>query len=246
MRAASELLMPRACVACGGAMEASDRGLACGRCWSRLPLLPKPWCPRCGHPLHPDASTANTACAVCAELHPRCEMARSVCWLPHAGSSPLVAALKYQGWWGMADGMAERMVRSGRDILAGLADASFVAVPLAAGRVRERGFNQSERMARALAARTGRQVLDDVLVRERATVSQTQLTPAERVVNVHGAFAVPEGRHAAIRGRAIILVDDVLTTGATLNACADALLNGGATDIRYWTFGRARAVADRP
>jgi len=224
-------------------MEASDRGLACGRCWSRLPLLPKPWCRRCGHPLHPGAATS---CTVCAELHPRCEGARSVCWLPHACSSPLVAALKYQGWWGIADGMAERMARTGGDLLAGLEHPCFVPVPLAAGRVRERGFNQSERIARALAARTAGQVLDDVLVRERATVSQTQLTPAERVVNVHGAFAVPERRSAAIRGRAIILVDDVLTTGATLNACADALLNGGASHIRYWTFGRARAVADRP
>lgn len=242
LRAAAELLMPRACVACSGAMESADRGLACGRCWSRLPLLPKPWCARCGHPLHPGAR----GCTVCTEIHPHCELARSVCWLPHAASSPLVAALKYQGWWGIADGMAERMVRTGRELLAGLAEPCFVAVPLAAGRVRERGFNQSERLARALAERTGGRVLDDVLVRERDTVSQTQLTPAERVVNVHGAFAVPEGRPAAISGRAIILVDDVLTTGATLNACADALLNGGATHIRYWTFGRARAVADRP
>ncbi|MHB1312531.1 MAG: double zinc ribbon domain-containing protein, partial [Gemmatimonadaceae bacterium] len=130
LRAAAELLMPRACVACNGAMESADRGLACGRCWSRLPLLPKPWCARCGHPVHPGAG----ACTVCAEIHPRCQRARSVCWLPHASSSPMVAALKYQGWWGIADGMAERMVRTGRELLAGLAAPWFVPVPLAAGR----------------------------------------------------------------------------------------------------------------
>jgi ComF family protein len=142
--------------------------------------------------------------------------------------------------------MAERMVRTGGDLCADLAPPSFVPVPLAESRLRERGFNQSERLASALAARTGGRVITDALVRIRPTPTQTQLTPAERVVNVHGAFAVPRGRHAAIRGRALVLVDDVLTTGATLNACADALLTGGAKQIRYWTFGRARAVADRP
>jgi ComF family protein len=246
--AAVELLMPRACIVCGGGMASLDRGLACGGCWSRLPLLPKPWCARCGHPRRPGSASSDVGapCTVCAELHPTVRVARSVCWLPHVGSSPLVAALKYQGWWGIADGMAERMVRTGRDVVAGLGSPWFVPVPLSSGRRRERGYNQSERLARGLATRTGGRVLDDTLVRERDTVSQTQLTPAERVVNVHGAFAVPASRHAALRGRVIVLVDDVLTTGATLNACAEALLEGGATDVRYWTFGRARAGADRP
>ncbi len=230
-------------------MDAADSGLACGRCWSRLPLLPKPWCPRCGHPqaAHPAAHRpATTACRVCAQLHPQCTIARSVCWVPHAASSPMLAALKYQGWWAIADAMAERMVRAGREVLEGLERPVFVPVPLASGRLRERGFNQSAHLARALAARTGGVALDAVLVRTRATVSQTQLTPGERLVNVQSAFAVPVLRRAAIRGRSLVLVDDVLTTGATLNACAVALLDGGASQIRYWTFGRARSDADRP
>jgi ComF family protein len=179
-------------------------------------------------------------------LEPRCLRARSVCWVPHAQSTPLLAALKYQGWWGMADGMAERMVRCGGELLHGIAAPCFVPVPLAAARLRERGFNQSAHLAAALARRTGGTVLDDVLVRVRTTESQTQLTPAERRANVHDAFATPVQRRAAIRGRTLVLVDDVLTTGATLNACAVALLDGGASDIRYWTFGRARSDADRP
>ena len=77
-------------------------------------------------------------------------------------------------------------------------------------------------------------------------MSQTQLTPAERKANVQHAFVVPPVRRAAIRGRPVVLIDDVLTTGATLNACATALRDGGASDIRYWTFGRARSDADRP
>ena len=165
--------------------------------------------------------------------------------MPHAGSSPLLAALKYQGWWAAADAMAERMVRTGRDVVGTGARPAFIPVPLAAGRRRERGFNQSEMLARGLARRTNGDVLCDVLVRLRETPSQTQLTPGERVVNVHSAFAVPAPQDSALSGRSLVLVDDVLTTGATLNACAVALLDGGASDVRYWTFGRARTDADR-
>jgi ComF family protein len=241
--AALDLLVPRACVACGAAMGALEPGVACGACWSRLPLLPKPWCARCGHP-RPAGATVD--CSVCAQLEPRVSEARSVCWVPHAQSSPLLAALKYQGWWRIADAMAARMVRDGRPTGERWRAPCLVPVPLAPSRLRERGFNQSERLAAALAARLGGKVLDDALVRVRATVSQTQLTPAERRANVQHAFDVPAQRSAAIRGTPIVLVDDVLTTGATLNACATALLQRGASDIRYWTFGRARSDADRP
>jgi ComF family protein len=227
-------------------MGSRDRGLVCGACWSRVPLLPKPWCARCGHPLQPALASASADCPVCRQLEPRCVRARSVCWVPHAQSTPLLAALKYQGWWGMADGMAERMVRFGGALLDGISAPCFVPVPLAAARLRERGFNQSAHLAAALARRTGGTVVEDMLVRVRTTESQTQLTPAERRANVHDAFAAPVQRRAAIRGRTLVLVDDVLTTGATLNACAVALLDGGASDIRYWTFGRARSDADRP
>lgn len=243
------LAVPRACLVCSAGMGSRDAGLVCGACWSRLPLLPKPWCARCGHPLHlvaPSGTTGHSDCSVCRQLEPCCSRARSVCWVPHAQSTPLLAALKYQGWWGMADGMAERMVRFGAELLDGITEPCFVPVPLAAARLRERGFNQSAHLARGLARRTRGKVLDDVLVRVRTTESQTQLTPAERRANVHDAFAVPAQRRAAIRGRTLVLVDDVLTTGATLNACAVALLDGGASDIRYWTFGRARSDADRP
>jgi ComF family protein len=185
-------------------------------------------------------------CDVCRLLDPRCTRARSVCWVPHAQSTPLLAALKYQAWYGVAAGMAERMVRTGRDLLADVEAPVFIPVPLAPSRLRERGYNQSAHLALALAARTGGRVIDDALVRVRSTVSQTQLTPAERRANVHDAFAVHEARRAAVGGRVLVLVDDVLTTGATLNACATALLESGASDIRYWTFGRARSDADRP
>ncbi len=148
-------------------MGAEEDGVACGVCWSRVPLLPKPWCPRCGHPLLGNSAnsqppTANrqpptadsqpptvighppvTTCVLCSQLDPRVDLARSVCWVPHAASSPLLAALKYEGWWFIAEAMALRMLRTGPEVLSGLEAPVFVAVPLAPGRLRERGFNKS-------------------------------------------------------------------------------------------------------
>jgi ComF family protein len=122
--------------------------------------------------------------------------------------------------------------------------AAIVAVPLAKSRLRERGYNQSAELARPVAEAWKIPLRDDLLVRARATETQTRLTPGERRRNVSGAFRVTAGR-ATLRGMHIVLVDDVVTTAATLNACAAALYDGGARILTYVTFGRAPAVGDR-
>jgi ComF family protein len=121
--------------------------------------------------------------------------------------------------------------------------AALLPVPLSLRRERERGFNQSHRMAVALGGHWRLPVWDDVLNRTTFTSSQTRLTPEQRLHNVAGAFQVAD--HAArIRGAHLLLVDDVVTTAATLNACAAALFAGGARIISYVTFGRARLPGD--
>jgi ComF family protein len=162
-----------------------------------------------------------------------------------SGSGPaIVAALKYHGWTAAADAMAERMAR-----LTWPADVvdertALVPVPLAPARRRERGYNQSELLARALAARWTLPVWSTCLERARATPTQTRLTPGERRRNVSGAFrAVPDGCN--FRGAHLVLVDDVVTTAATLNECATALHDAGARIISYVTFGRAPSTGDR-
>jgi ComF family protein len=146
----------------------------------------------------------------------------------------ILHALKYDGRPTIARHLAARMRVSGHDVLAG-ADL-VVPVPLHRSRERARGFNQARELARRLEA-----PVSDALVRTRKTAPQADLPAAKRGANVAGAF---EWQGAALDGLTVVLVDDVSTTGATLNACAVALLAAGATEVRALTA--AKAVALRP
>ena len=219
-------------------MDAGERGIVCGRCWSRLRLLPFPRCQRCGHP-----STGHS-CRWCTNLPPYVRAVRSVCWATVDTGQRVAHALKYEGWWRVADGVAARMARLEWPEDVREERAALVPVPLAASRRRQRGYNQSECLARALAPLWQVPVRTDVLVRTRATQTQTRLTPEERVRNVRGAFMATTAI-GALRGAHVVLVDDVVTTAATLNACAAVLHDAGVRIISYVTFGRAPAIGDR-
>ena len=104
--ALGQLFFPRVCAACDEALDDSDTGIVCGRCWARLPLLRAPQCARCGHP-----KQARGSCAGCALLPPFVRAARSLCWVPDAVSSPILSALKYDGWPAVAEAMADRLAR---------------------------------------------------------------------------------------------------------------------------------------
>jgi len=238
--ALGQFIFPRVCAACESPLDDSDRGLVCGRCWSRLPQLPAPRCARCWHPSPP-----RGACPGCALLPPFVRAARSLCWVPDDTSSAVLSALKYRGWPGVGTGIGERLARLPwpADVVA--ERTALVPVPLAPVKLRARGYNQAEVLADAVARHWGIPVWHDALRRTRATPSQTRLTPGERLANVHGAFLASASYAERLRGQHVILVDDVLTTGATLNACANALFAAGTRTMSYLTFGRARAAADR-
>lgn len=236
--AALDLLLPRSCVCCDCALAPTEHALACALCLSRVDRLPSPRCLRCGHP------DRGRACAWCALLPPFVRCARSVCWVPSRVGGDLVHKLKYDGWTRLAEPMGDRMARLElpRDVVE--ERSIVVPVPLAPGRMRERGYNQSALLAARLATHWSLHV-SPALVRNRATESQTRLTPGGRLRNVASAFATAVTRRE-LSGRHVILVDDVVTTAATLNACAAALHAGGARIITYVTFGRARAAGDAP
>lgn len=154
-------------------------------------------------------------------------------------------ALKYSGWHSIGAPVAERMTRLSWPIDVVDERCLLVPVPLSASRWRERGYNQAAVIADALASRWNVPARTDVLERSRSTATQTKLTPEQRLANVSNAFRVAAGAAPALRNAHVVVVDDVITTAATLNACAAALFAGGARILSYVTFGRAPAAGDR-
>ena len=234
-----ELVLPRACPACEGLLGRADRGPVCGRCWARVRWLAAPGCPRCGHPL------PRTGCRWCVTLPPFVRAARSACWIPGGAAGSIVHSLKYGGWTAIAGQMAERMMRIAWPADVVVERTTLVPVPLSRMRERERGFNQSTLLALELGARWRVPVWPDCIERARATHTQTRLTPEQRRVNVAGAFRAVPGAAPRLRGAHLVLVDDVVTTGATLLACATALFDAGTRIVSFVTFGRAPSVGDR-
>jgi ComF family protein len=158
-------------------------------------------------------------------------------WLDDSARAA-VHALKYGGLPRIADDLAAVMARV---LEAPPPRAVLVPIPLGARRLRTRGYNQSERLARALGERWGTPVEAELLRRTRDTATQTALTPTARLANVAGAFAMRNGEGGMRNDKrsVFVLIDDVFTTGATLAEAARALARGGAASIRALTFGRA-------
>ena len=244
--ALEQLLLPAECLLCRNLLAFSEADhVVCAPCRYRWRRVCPPWCERCGQP-----GPSFGPCRLCARWPAALAWARSAVWLD-AGARDAVHALKYRGVGRVARDLAAVMARHLPRPPAG---ATLVPVPLARRRQRERGYNQSARLADALGREWGVAVRA-CLVRRRETRTQTALTPEARLANVAGAFEARiadcglwTGKTAvksAIGNRqsAIVLVDDVFTTGATLVAAAAALAAAGAGHIGAVTFGRA-AIPD--
>jgi ComF family protein len=237
LHALFDLLLAPVCLGCDGAIDPrADARLVCVRCRSRLRALPAPSCERCGAPRRVTGRSATEACAECTNWPDALTAARSACLLL-APADRLVHQLKYRGWPALAAPMAERM-RSTR-LPERMRDARLcVPVPTTDARQRERGYNQAALLAAAFANVTGRCVAH-ALVRGGAARSQTTLQPLARTANVAGAFRIRERSRPDMVGADVILVDDVLTTGATASECAAVLDGAGARTVSLITFARA-------
>ena len=227
------LLLAPSCAACGAPLATPTSGPVCADCWRAVPLLIPPLCGRCGLPIPSLASSPRGCCGGCERAAPFVDLARAAG--AYAGSlREIVHALKYQKRRSLGPRLGELIASRCRDVLAG-ADV-LVPVPLHPARERERGFNQAALIARALPVQR-----IDALVRVRETASQTDLPAARRHANVRGAFRLRRGLPADrfARRACVLLVDDVATTGATLNECAKVLKEAGAGEVRAVTAARA-------
>ena len=180
---------------------------------------------------------AGPTCPECDDWDRSVRVARSACLLRDPAGA-LVHQLKYRGWRCAAGVMAERMAAVPLPEDVRTEARLVVPVPTTPLRVRERGYNQAEVLAEALARRTGRRLLP-ALSRAGSASSQTSLQPAARLANVAGAFAPVGATTSRIAGEHLLLIDDVLTTGATVTACSAALVDAGARCVSVLTFARA-------
>ena len=230
------VLLAPVCAACRQPLDHPTRGAVCLRCWAAIVPITPPCCRTCGDPLPAWRllSVSEALCPRCRRHDAPISLARAIG--PYEGSlRSIVHALKYDGRPTIARGLAARMREAGADVLAG-ADL-IVPVPLHSSRERARGFNQARELARHLGG-----PLADAVARTRRTPPQAELPASRRHANVRGAF---EWRAAVpVKGLTLVLVDDVSTTGATLQACARRLLEAGAAEVRALTA--ARAVTRRP
>jgi len=226
------LLYPPACIACGGAT--GEPHALCAACWSGIGFIARPYCERLGTPFPVDLGQPLLSPAAIADP-PVFGRARAVARYDGTASA-LVHRLKYGDRPELARAMGRMMAQAGGELL-GEADL-IVPVPLHRWRLWRRRFNQAMALAGVVARTSGVPCDPFLLVRVKRTRQQVGLTRTQRQENLQGAFHVPPEARAQLKDRQVVLVDDVLTTGATANAAARALLRAGAATVDVLAFAR--------
>ena len=230
-RLALDIALPTLCVACREPVAGVG---VCAECWAKLSFIAPPFCPRLGIPFVYDPGPGLLSMEAIADP-PAYQRARAAVRYDDVART-LVHALKYHDRTDLAPAMGRWMARAGEELLAE-ADV-LVPVPLHWRRGWSRRYNQSGALARVLAKQAGVPVARDALRRIRPTPQQIGLNRSQRASNVQGAFKVAADRTAAIQGRRVVLIDDVLTSGATADACARALLRARAASVDVLVFAR--------
>lgn len=231
--AALDLIYPRICVGCGCPVG-YDGHLLCGKCLLTLSVIHAPFCRHCGDPVAGHVEH-DYLCSYCKRRPPSFRAARSAVRYRGAAQK-LIKALKYQGMTAVADDAVPLLAAVVASFYSGVKFDAVLGVPLHHKRRRSRGYNQSALLANKLGRWLDVPSPQFVVYRRRNTPSQTGLSLAARNRNVSGAFAVR--RPEWIEGRRVLLVDDVMTTGATVNACSRALVKAGAASVRVATVAR--------
>jgi ComF family protein len=234
VEAALSFLYPEVCQVCGHERAGPAEGFVGASCRRTVKFITPPFCERCGLPFAGDIRHPFE-CANCREMDLHFSRARSAV-AARGLVLELIHRYKYQRALWLEPFLAGLLVEAAAPVLRGEAWDLIVPVPLHPWKRREREFNQAERLARVLSRATGLPLETRVLRRVVPTRTQTRLSRSERAANVRHAFAVRGGR--PLKDRRVVVVDDVLTTGATTSACARALRQAGAGDVCAWTLAR--------
>jgi ComF family protein len=230
-RLALDIALPTLCVSCRDPVDGEG---VCAACWAKLSFIAPPYCPRLGIPFIYDPGPELLSMEAIANP-PAYARARAAVRYDDVART-LVHALKYQDRTDLAPAMGRWMARAGRELLA---EAEvLVPVPLHWRRGWSRRYNQSGALARVIERQSGVKLASEALRRVRPTQQQIGLSRSQRASNVQGAFKVAPDRAADIAGRRVVLIDDVLTTGATTDACARALLRAKAASVDVLVFAR--------
>ncbi|EFL87953.1 ComF family protein [Ahrensia sp. R2A130] len=229
-----DAIWPAVCLACERPVD--KQGSLCPTCWGEMRFIERPYCAVMGSPFTYDLGEGALSAEAIADPPPfdRC---RSVVLYDDVARR-MVSSLKFSDRTELAPWMAQWMVRASDGMFDEPERVDVIPVPLHRRRLFVRRFNQSAEIARAVAALTGATYLPERLQRSRPTPQQVGLGRKERDANVRGAFRIPKGESVLLKGRHVVLVDDVYTTGATLKACARAVRRAGAAKVDCLTFAR--------
>jgi ComF family protein len=232
---ALDLLYPPGCLNCRAAV--AEHGGLCARCWSGMGFIERPFCERLGAPFERDFEAPGMISLEAAAHPPVFARARAVARYDGETARALANRLKYYDRLELALPIGRWMARAGSELLR---DADLlVPTPLHRMRLAARRFNQAAALARVISQESAVPLETMALERVKATAPQVGLTRAQRAANLAGAFRVDQARAGRIAGARVVLVDDVLTTGATANAAARALLKAGAERVDLLVFARA-------
>jgi len=225
-RVVLDALLPPQCLTCDATVEAPGR--FCVACFRQIQFVGLPCCTRCAVPLSHAGQAVGALCPHCAEAPPPWGQARAALRYD-AQSRKILLPLKHADRTDLVGALATMMLRVGADLLH---DADLlVPVPLHPARLRARRYNQAALLAGAIGRRSHVDVALDALVRLRATLPLGELSASQRAAMVEGAFAIRRGAAARVAGQRVVLVDDVLTSGATSTGCTHALLAAGAARV---------------
>ncbi len=225
------IMLPPLCLSCDAPVE--SQGGVCAACWQKIRFISPPYCPVCGLPY--ELAQDDLPCPTCLTTPPHYRTARAAV-VYDQGSRNMILGFKHADQTHLAATLARMMAQAGQ---VALAQCDMLApVPLHRWRLFRRKYNQAALLAQALSRQIHIPVVPDLLLRRRATVPQGHMNASDRARNVRGAFSLNPHHRAVLAGKKVGLIDDVMTTGATVNACVDVLTGAGAADTVVLTFAR--------